>query len=101
MCRRLLDGQLGRWVGLQSFVRYQISATYRTAVGPGRYALDGAVESRKPFTQPCRNRVIDALRAERLRRITRVAGLVSSGTVLAACGAQVDEQPLHVDALSG
>jgi hypothetical protein len=93
---RLLDGELGRRVRLQAFVRDGRAATDRATVAPVFDPLESPIERREAVPQASGHGVVDSLLCQWLRRIRRIAfGLM----VICPGPAEIGQQLLHLGTL--
>src|ERR1019366_3949282 len=97
---RLLDSELGCWVGVQALVRDWQPAADRAPVGTVVQSLQSAVESAQPVAQALGDGVVHSLGGQRLGSIASVSGLCFRVPVLLLCRAGVLEEALHLFALS-
>jgi hypothetical protein len=91
----LLDGELGRRVCLQAFVRDGRAGADRAAVGAVFKPLEGTIEGRESVPQTSGHGVVDALFSQWLRRITHIARLAFGLTVIRLSRVEVGQQLLH------
>src|SRR4029453_1349047 len=91
----LLDGELGRRVCLQAFVRDGRAAADRPAVGAVFKPLESTIEGRESVPQTSGHGVVDALFSPWLRRISHIARLAFGLTVVRLGRVEVGQQLLH------
>jgi hypothetical protein len=92
----LLDGELGRRVCLQAFVRDGRAAADRAAVAAVFDPLESPIERGESVPQAGGHGVVDALLCQWLRRISRIA---FSLMVICPGLAEIGQQLLHLRAL--
>jgi hypothetical protein len=91
----LLDGELGRRVCLQAFVRDGRAGADRPAVSAVFKPLESTIEGRESVPQTSGHGVVDALFSQWLRRISHVARLAVGLTVVRLGRVEVGQQLLH------
>jgi hypothetical protein len=92
----LLDGELGRRICLEAFVRDRQTATDRAAVTAVFDPVESPIERREPVPQTGSQGVVDALLCQWLRRIGRIAFGVM--VICPGC-AEIGQQLLHMSTL--